>query len=72
MTDIRNPIYNNNDKARKHLESLRWPDGAVCPHCGSVGKSVKLQGKSTRPGVHKCRDCAKPFSPPELLRIAIK
>ena len=22
------------DKAREYLESLRWPDGPVCPHCG--------------------------------------
>jgi transposase-like protein len=23
---------------------------------------TKLQGKSTRPGVYKCKDCRKPFS----------
>lgn len=62
MNDLRNPIYNDDDKAREHLEAIRWPHGAVCPHCESVGNSAKLQGKSTRPGVHKCRDCTKPFS----------
>ena len=22
------------EEARQFLEELRWPDGAVCPHCG--------------------------------------
>ncbi len=62
MCDLQNPIYNNEDKAREHLERLRWPHGPVCPHCGVVDNAVKMQGKSTRPGVYKCRDCRKPFS----------
>lgn len=57
------PIYSNEDKAREHLEALLWPHGAVCPRCGVTGDRVtKLQGKSTRPGVFKCKDCRKPFS----------
>jgi transposase-like protein len=59
---IQNPIYTNDDAAREHLESLRWPNGPVCPHCGIVGNAAELKGKSTRPGVYKCRDCRKPFS----------
>ena len=62
MCDLTHPIYNNPDVARKHLESIRWPDGPICPHCGVVDKATKLNGKSTRPGVYKCRDCRKPFS----------
>lgn len=60
--NLQNPIYKNDDKARLHLEALRWPDGPICPHCGSVDNAAKLEGKSTRPGVHKCRGCRKPFS----------
>ena len=60
--DLTNPIYNDEEAARKHFEAIRWPAGAVCPHCGVVGKSVELQGKSTRPGVWKCRECRKPFT----------
>lgn len=60
--NLQNPIYTDETKAREHLEALRWPNGPVCPHCGVVGNAVALNGKSTRPGVYKCRDCRKPFS----------
>jgi transposase-like protein len=61
--DLRNPIYHNDDAARAHLESILWPDGPFCPRCGVMGERItKLQGKSTRPGVYKCKDCRKPFS----------
>lgn len=63
MTDITNPIFNDDKAARKHLETLLWPDGPVCPRCGVMGDRItKLKGKSTRPGVYKCKDCRKPFS----------
>src|ERR1700732_2218960 len=61
--DLRNPIFHDDDAAREHLERLLWPQGPVCPRCGVVGERItKLQGKSTRPGVYKCKDCRKPFS----------
>ncbi|MCH8853104.1 MAG: IS1595 family transposase [Planctomycetes bacterium] len=51
------------DKAREYLESLRWPDGARCVHCGSESVT-KLNGTSARPGVFKCREkeCRKQFT----------
>ena len=55
-------IYTDENAARRHLEKLQWPDGPVCPHCGVVDEATKLEGKSTRPGVYKCRPCQKPFS----------
>ncbi len=57
-------IYTDDIAAREHLESLLWPDGPICPHCGNVDpqRIHKLAGKSTRPGVFKCRECEKPFS----------
>ena len=62
-TDLRNPIYHDEDAARSHLESLLWPQGPVCPRCGVMDDRItKLQGKSTRPGVYKCKDCRKPFT----------
>jgi transposase-like protein len=59
-----NKIYTDDDAAREHLESLLWPDGPTCPHCGNAdpNRIHKLQGKSTRPGVYKCNECEKPFS----------
>jgi len=62
MTDLTNPIYFDADKAREHLEALHWPHGPVCPRCGTLDRITKLAGKSTRPGVYKCNECAKPFS----------
>ena len=64
MFDLANPIYQNADAAREHLESIQWPHGPSCPHCGNVDQAriTKLAGKSTRPGVYKCKECRKPFS----------
>jgi transposase-like protein len=57
-------IYTDENAAREHLERLLWPEGPICPHCGNVdpARIHKLQGKSTRPGVYKCRECEKPFT----------
>jgi len=54
------------EQARAHLEQLRWPNGVVCPHCGSI-KAYKLNAKSdskrpVRKGVYKCKDCRKQFT----------
>jgi len=54
--------FSDEDKAREFLEAIRWPDGPVCPHCGVIGEAYKLQGKSTRPGLWKCKGCRKPFT----------
>ena len=62
MTDLTSPIYHDEEAARRHYEIIRWPDGRTCHHCGTVGNSVLMQGKSTRPGLYKCRDCRKPFT----------
>jgi transposase-like protein len=61
--DLRDPIFHDEDAAREHLEKTMWPHGAHCPRCGVTGDRItKLAGKSTRPGVYKCKDCRKPFS----------
>jgi transposase-like protein len=56
------PIFHDDDAARSYLEGLRWPEGAVCPHCGTVGKSTKLEGKKHRPGLYKCNACRKQYT----------
>jgi transposase-like protein len=55
------------NEARQFLESQRWPDGTICPHCGLLSASYKLTGKadSTKPvrdGVYKCKGCKKQFT----------
>ena len=62
MFDLTNPIYSDANAAREHLESLHWPDGPVCPHCGETERVKRLAGKSTRPGVVMCNPCRKPFT----------
>ena len=63
-TDIQSPIYHDEDAARAHLETVLWPAGPACPHCGNADakRITKLMGASTRPGVYKCKECRKPFS----------
>lgn len=56
------PYFHNEEAACAFVEARLWTHGPVCPHCGVIGNSVKLAGKSTRMGVHKCRDCRKPFT----------
>ena len=60
--NLKAKIYNDENAARKHLEALNWPDGPICPHCQVVNQATALKGKSTRPGVYKCKACEKPFS----------
>ncbi len=62
MTDLTNPIYNDPDAARAHLEAIRWPNGVSCVHCGDYEGVHKLEGKSHRPGLWYCRSCRKQFS----------
>jgi transposase-like protein len=56
------PHLSNEEAAIAYVEAQLWPDGPVCPHCGTVGEATKLRGKSTRPGLWKCRACRKPFT----------
>lgn len=59
---LTDPIFHDEDSARRHFEAIRWPDGRACPHCGTIGNSTLMQGKTTRAGLYKCKDCRKPFT----------
>ena len=58
--------------AYAYMESLRWPDGPVCPHCGHDKayflKPANGTSRATRTGaptqrrVWKCAKCRKQFS----------
>lgn len=49
------------EQARDYFEHIRWPNGPVCPHCGSV-ESTKLQGKAHRVGLYRCQGCEEQFT----------
>jgi transposase-like protein len=66
-------LYSDEVEAYKFLESIRWPDGAICPHCGVVGQAHYMApnegntrktthgGKSYR-RVWRCEACREQFS----------
>jgi len=64
MTDLTQPIFNDEDAARAHLETIRWPNGPTCPHCGNIdpARIALLKGKSHRPGLYQCNDCREHFT----------
>jgi len=58
--------YADEDKARALLESILWPNGAICPHC-KHDEVYKLTPKATskspaRKGLYKCSACRKQFT----------
>jgi transposase-like protein len=52
--------FQNDEAARAMLESILWPNGPVCPHCGVVGHAYTTK----RSGVYRCAEkwCRKDFS----------
>ena len=59
--DLTDPLFHDEDKAREWLEAKRWPNGPVCPHCGSVNVA-RMGGTSGRPGLFYCPDCRGQFT----------
>jgi transposase-like protein len=65
MVDLTDPIFNDETAAREHLERVRWPEGPVCPHCGTTGEAITKVGgtKGThRPGLYYCNGCKGQFT----------
>jgi transposase-like protein len=64
--------FSDEAEAYRLVERIRWPDGPICPHCGSIDRAFYLTpkngGRKTRQGsvstrrVWKCKDCRKQFS----------
>ena len=66
-------VGNDEEKAYKLLEELRWPNGPECPHCGHdkayfltpknpEGRRSGPQAKRSIRRVWKCAKCRKQFS----------
>lgn len=65
MSVLSKPYFHDEEAAFAHLESIIWPDGPVCPHCGGVDRigSVKPNPeKRVRYGLRRCGDCKKQFT----------
>jgi len=54
------PHFRDDKEARKVLESILWPSGPVCCHCGVIGHSYATK----REGVYRCAEaaCRKDFT----------
>lgn len=56
-------VFPDNQACKKYLESVRWPDGFICPRCAEQGEPFRLpDSEKTCSVVLKCRACRKPTS----------
>jgi transposase-like protein len=66
-------VVSDEAKAFEMIESLRWPDGPVCPHCEATDRIYRLEGVRSKPskkrpqgevrhGLWKCGHCRKQFT----------
>jgi len=62
MTNLTDAIFRDEEKAREHLEAIRWPDGPYCPHCGEIERLTRLKGTGHRPGLFQCNSCRQHFT----------
>ena len=54
--------FNDEATAYAYVEARIWANGRNCPHCGVIGKSGALTGKTDRIGSYKCYACRKKFT----------
>jgi AcrR family transcriptional regulator/transposase-like protein len=55
-------IFRDPDQARVAIEAIRWPNGPICPHCGSDEKIVSVRGRTQRAGLYRCSRCTRQFT----------
>jgi transposase-like protein len=61
--ELDNPAFQDDELARDWFEARIWPNGPLCPHCGSFGEGVtKLCGQVHRAGLHQCNACREQFT----------
>lgn len=62
-SELSAPYFHDEDAAFARVEEILWPNGPVCPFCGSPKEHIgRLTGKTARPGLHKCYGCRKQFT----------
>lgn len=73
MSVLNRPYFHDEAAAFEHVEQILWPEGPVCPKCGSVEKPYSLKGVRSkaskknpegveRHGLYKCSDCRAQFT----------
>lgn len=61
--DLLDPRFTDPVAAAEYLESIRWANGVVCPHCGeSEREPYRLKSQATKRRLWKCRACRKQFT----------
>ncbi|MEO6945857.1 MAG: transposase, partial [Nitrobacter sp.] len=40
------PHFSNDEAARELIEGIRWPDGPVCSHCGTINHAYPVKGRA--------------------------
>lgn len=51
--------FGTDEACRAHMQCVRWPDGPICPKCGSINEAAEIK---SRPGVFRCRACSNQFT----------
>ena len=62
MSVLSRPYFHDEEAAFAFLEGVLWPNGPVCPHCGSTSRMTKVKAnpeKRIRFGLWRCGDCKK-------------
>ena len=61
MAAIDQKHFHDEAEAFSYLESVRWPNGPICPHCGTIGNAYGLK---SRLGLYRCgeKECRKDFT----------
>jgi len=59
--------FGTDEKARRYLEEILWPNGVVCPHCKNadqkrVWEIKENPEKEIRAGLYHCAECKKQFT----------
>ena len=75
MSILSKAYFHDEAAAFEHIESILWPDGPVCQHCGTVDNATLLKGVRSKPsrknpngierhGLYKCKskECRKQFT----------
>lgn len=59
--------FATDEAARGYLESIRWPNGPECPHCGNADRATLYDiaantDRGVREGLRECKACGDQFT----------